>query len=342
MRALRHMRRLKPGVSDHDLFSQMTLYASDQAHSSVQKAANIAGLEANIRLIPTPGGRQSEKDPFALDADDLVAAMAKDLADGLTPIFVAANVGSTNTCAIDPVRSLAEGCRRCSEKDSRKKDGKCIFVPWLHVDAAYAGSAAICPENRWILDGVESADSFMFNPHKWLLANFECNTMWVKRRAFVVDALSVTPEILRSKEYERGQVSDLRDWQIPLGRKFRSLKIWFIMRAFGLNKIRGHIRRHIRLAGEFEELVKKDGRFEIVAPPRFGLVCFRLQGSNAVNDELRARIISSGLAFFSSTKLEGRTCLRMCVGCPSTDSRHVREMWDALGRTAQAVMTEGF
>ncbi|CAM9422706.1 unnamed protein product [Pylaiella littoralis] len=370
-RALKHMRSESPaGVSDSELLAKMTLYTSDQAHSSVQKAANIAGLGSNLRVIPTRGGgdegeeqQQQQQQLFTLDPADLCDAMREDAAAGLTPVFVCANVGSTNTCAVDPVRALGEACRSfCggeeeankNEKNSSGNDGdenreSNPLVPWLHVDAAYAGSAAVCPENRWILDGIEAADSYLFNAHKWLLVNFDCTAMWVKRSACLVDALSVTPEILRSKEYNANQVSDFRDWQIPLGRKFRSLKIWLTMRAYGLDKVRGLVRRHTQLAIDLESMVNKDDKFEIVAPVRFGLVCFRLKGSNAANEELRrgpnlnwSRVVSSGLAFFSSTKLGGRTCLRVSVGGLSTKARHVREFWDSLRQTADAVTAEGF
>eukprot|EP00903_Cladosiphon_okamuranus_P005441 g5426.t1 len=357
-RALEHMRRESPaGASESELLAKMTLYASDQAHSSVQKAANIAGLGSNLRLMPTNtntntniggggGGEGKEEDQqcYTLDAGALADAMREDMAAGLTPIFVSANVGSTNTCAVDPVRSLGEACRSFWMEERKDDDGsgEDRLVPWLHVDAAYAGSAAVCQENRWILDGIEAADSFMFNLHKWLLVNFDCTAMWVKRSSYLVDALSVTPEILRSKEYNNDQVSDFRDWQVPLGRKFRSLKIWLTMRAFGLDKVRGLIRRHTQLANDFEGLVRKDDRFEIVAPVRFGLVCFRLKATDEANEELRSRIVASGLAFFSSTKLGGKTCLRVSVGGPATEGRHIRELWDALGTTADAVTAEGF
>ncbi|CAM9098095.1 unnamed protein product [Laminaria digitata] len=347
-RALKFMRRVSPGVSDHELIAKMTIYTSDQAHSSVQKAANIAGLGGNVRLVPTRGGGgAAEDDGYALDVADLAAAMREDVAGGLTPVFVNANVGSTNSCAIDPVIAIGEICRSFSggvpahgeqHGEEEAADG---LVPWLHVDAAYAGSAAVCPENRWILDGIEAADSVLFNLHKWLLVNFDCTAMWVKKSAYLVDALSVTPEILKSKEYRRGQVSDFRDWQVPLGRKFRSLKIWLTMRAFGLDKVRALVRSQTELAKDFEAMVKADERFEIIAPARFGLVCFRLKATDAANEELRSRIIASGLSFFSSTKLGGQTCLRMCIGCPSTTIRHVQELWDALGQTADAVAADG-
>eukprot|EP00904_Undaria_pinnatifida_P009634 jgi/Undpi1/5800/HiC_scaffold_2.g01074.m1 len=208
-RALKFMRRMSPGVSDHELMAKMTIYTSDQAHSSVQKAANIAGLGTNVRMIATRGGGETaEGNAYALDVVDLATAMREDIAAGLTPVFVNANVGSTNSCAVDPVLAMGDICQSFSgklraestqsreEEEEQEEDG---LVPWLHVDAAYAGSAAMCPENRWVLDGVEAADSVLFNLHK-------CD--------YLVDALSVTPEILQSKEYRRGQVSDFRDWQL--------------------------------------------------------------------------------------------------------------------------------
>ncbi|CAM9650065.1 unnamed protein product, partial [Hapterophycus canaliculatus] len=166
-KALKHMRCESPGVGDSELLGKMTLYASDQAHSSIQKAANIAGLGSKLRLIPTRHDAQQEQQCYAVDAADLSEAMREDLQAGLTPMFVSANVGSTNTCAVDPVRALGEACRSISRREGNGDGETGGLVPWLHVDAAYAGSAAVCPENRWILDGVEAADSFMFNLHKW-------------------------------------------------------------------------------------------------------------------------------------------------------------------------------
>eukprot|EP00752_Nemacystus_decipiens_P002072 g1983.t1 len=298
-RALKHMRRESPaGVSDNELMAKMTLYTSDQAHSSVQKGANIAGLGSNLRIIPTrtttitgtirtQGGDAKEvgQQCYTLDPKALADAMREDAAAGLTPMFVSATVGTTNTCAVDPVGALGELLETRDSDDDELAAER--LAPWLHVDAAFAGSAAVCPENRWILDGIEAADSFLFNLHKWLLVNFDCTGMWVKRSSYLVDALTVTREYLRSKEYSNKEVSDFRDLQISLGRKFRSLKIWLTMRAFGLDKVRGLLRRHIHLANDFAALVRKDDRFEIIAPVRFGLVCFRLKATDAANEEIR-------------------------------------------------------
>eukprot|EP00752_Nemacystus_decipiens_P002073 g1984.t1 len=302
-KALKHMRCESPaGVSDSELLAKMTLYTSDQAHSTVQKGANIAGLGSHLRIIPTRtttttgtiqtlGEDEGEvgQQCYTLDPKALADAMREDAAAGLTPMFVSATVGTTNTCAVDPVGALGEVCRSFSRQETSDDDELAAerLAPWLHVDAAFAGSAAVCPENRWILDGIEAADSFLFNLHKWLLVNFDCTGMWVKRSSYLVDALSVTPEYLRTKEYSNKEVIDFRDLQISLGRKFRSLKIWLTMRAFGLDKVRGLLRRHIHLANDFAALIRKDDRFEIIAPVRFGLVCFRLKATDAANEELR-------------------------------------------------------
>eukprot|EP00904_Undaria_pinnatifida_P009630 jgi/Undpi1/5798/HiC_scaffold_2.g01072.m1 len=342
-RALKHMRRVHPGLSDYELMAKMTLYTSDQAHSSVQKAANIAGLGGNMRLITAKrGGGEADDNAYALDAADLAAAMKKDVTAGLTPIYVCATVGSTNSCAIDPVRAIGKICRSTSGKQHGEDKPAEGLVPWLHLDAAYAGSAAVCPENRWVLDGIEGADSIAFNLHKWLLVNFDCTAMWVKNKASLVDALSVKQDILYSKQHDGDQVADFKDMQVPLSRKFRSLKIWFTMRAFGLDKVREHIRRHTKLARDFEAMVKTDDRFEIVAPGRFGLACLRLKSTDAANEELRTRIVDSGLASFSSTKLGGKTCLRICVGCPNTNIGHMQELWVAMVQTTDAMEAGGF
>ncbi|CAM9243510.1 unnamed protein product [Choristocarpus tenellus] len=300
-RALKRLRQESPDASDQEIFGRMTVYASDQAHSSVKKAALIAGIQ--FRTVPTSAMKN-----FAMSSAELELAMAEDRSKGFTPIFVCFNVGSTNTCAVDPVRALSETCRRCHSCEHR---GCETMVPWLHVDAAYADR---------------------------LLVNFDCSGMWVKNRSFLVDALSVTQSILSTKEHEQGLVIDYRNWQIPLGRKFRSLKIWFTLRAFGLEKIQGHIRRHIALALELETLIRMDNRFEVVTPTVFGLVCFRLRASDSANLKLRSVIVDSGLAYFVSTTIGSRTVLRIAIGSPATERKHVMELWHALQAAAGNVI----
>lgn len=206
---------------------KLVAYASSQAHSSIEKAVKIAGLgRANLRLIEVDA-------KFAMKPQSLRAQIEKDRAAGLTPCFVSATVGTTSSTAIDPVREIGQACR---DHDI-----------WLHVDAAMAGSAAVCAELQWIQAGVELADSYCFNPHKWMFTNFDCDCFYVADRAELIRTLSVLPEFLKNQATESGAVIDYRDWQIPLGRRFRSLKLWFVLRHYGVEGLRHHLRRHVEL-----------------------------------------------------------------------------------------------
>jgi aromatic-L-amino-acid decarboxylase len=277
----------------------LVAYASEQAHSSVQKAARIAGVE--LRLVPV------RKD-LSMDPDALAAMIEEDR--HRKPFFVCATVGTTSSTAIDPLPPLPPHL-------------------WLHVDAAYAGAACICPEFRWMIEGVSRADSFCMNPHKWLLTSFDCSAFWIRDRAALLGAMSVTPEYLKTAH--AGQVIDYRDWQIPLGRRFRALKLWFVMRHYGAEGLRAHVRRHVELAKTFEGWVRADPRFEVCAERTLALVCFRKRGSDEENKALLERVNASGRAYLSHTVLPGRGyTLRMAIGAPSTEERHVREAWDLL------------
>ncbi len=279
----------------------LVAYASEQAHSSVQKAARIAGVE--LRLVPV-------REDLSMDPKALAAMIEEDRARGRKPFFVCATVGTTSSTAIDPLPPLPPDL-------------------WLHVDAAYAGAACICPEFRWMLEGVERAHSLCLNPHKWLLTSFDCSAFWTRDRASLLGALSVTPEYLRTAH--AGQVIDYRDWQIPLGRRFRALKLWFVIRHYGAEGLRAHIRRHVELAKLFESWVREDPRFELCAERTLALVCFRRRGSDDLNRALLDRVNASGRAYLSHTTLPGKGfTLRLAIGAPATGERHVREAWDLL------------
>jgi aromatic-L-amino-acid decarboxylase len=294
---------------------RLVAYASDQAHSSVEKAARIAGLgREGFRALASDGR-------FALRPDALAEAIAADRAAGRRPFFLCASVGTTSSTAIDPVERLAPLAREAGL--------------WLHVDAAYAGSAAICPELRWIHAGVEHADSYCFNPHKALLVNFDCDLFWVRDRAALLAALSILPEYLRTKAAESGAVIDYRDWQIPLGRRFRALKLWFVLRHYGVEGLRAHVRQHVALAAEFAGWVGAHPDFELVAPAPLGLVCFRLRGDDARNEALLERLNASGALYLTHTRLAGRTVLRMAIGGTWTERRHVEAAWREIQAVAR-------
>lgn len=312
--------------------ADLVAYTSTQAHSSVIKAAMIAGLtrgpedRSRLRLIDVDA-------EFAMRPDLLREAMDRDIAAGLTPFYVCATVGTTSSTAIDPLEAIGPICRE------RRV--------WLHVDAAHAGAACVCSEFRWMLRGIEHADSLCFNPHKWLLTNFDCDLFWTADRAAVTGALSITPEYLRNAASERG-ATDYRDWQIPLGRRFRALKLWFVLRSYGAEGLRAHIREHVRLAALFESLVREEGadQFEIVAPRPINLVCLRLRGegpeADARNRALMDRVNATGRAYLTHTVLPvpgggTRVVLRVCVGSTWTAEEHVRALWRLIREQAAAL-----
>ena len=293
------------------------VYLSPESHSAGEKAVRIAGLgDAAIRVL--------DVDPSSLSvtADSLRAAVAADRAAGVTPLFVLATVGTTSTTAIDPVRALGQLCRA---------EGI-----WLHVDAAYAGVAAVCPELRWLNDGLDLADSYATNPHKWLLTNFDCDAFWVADRDALVGALSVLPEFLRNAPTESGAVIDYRDWQIPLGRRFRALKLWAVLRWYGAQGLREHIRTGVALAQELASWARADPRFEVVAPHPLGLVCLRLVAGDAASEALLRAVNESGEAYLSHTRVHGRYVLRVSIGATFTERRHVEALWALLQRLAPA------
>jgi aromatic-L-amino-acid/L-tryptophan decarboxylase len=299
-----------------------TVYTSTQGHSSIEKAVRIAGLgDAGMRLI------EVDSENLAMSPEALRAAIAADEAAGAVPAMVVATIGTTSTTAIDPVREIGEICREAGL--------------WLHIDAAYAGSAAVCPELRWTHEGVEFADSYCFDPHKWLLTGFDCDAFWVADRAELIQALSVLPEFLRNAATESGAVIDYRDWQVPLGRRFRALKLWFVLRWYGVEGLRAHIRSGIAAAQDFAAWVGADDRFEIVAPHPFSLVCFRLRASDAVNEELLRRLNGSGALYLTHTKVRDRYALRLAIGAPQTTAEHVADAWQRIQHAATDLTEPG-
>lgn len=335
-RIIRSFTENSTGVPD-DLESRLTVYTSTQAHSSVIKAAMVAGVARHaddrrrIRLIETD-------ERCRLRPDRLREAMLADSKAGLIPAFVSATVGTTATTAIDPIAQIADAIKSVAAIASM--DDTSFAMPWLHVDAAHAGAACVCPEYRHLLHGIDRADSLCFNPHKWLLTNFDCDAFWVADRRTLTDALSITPEYLRNAASEAGTI-EFRDWHVPLGRRFRSLKLWFVMRHYGLDGLRQHIREHIRLAQHFESLLRADNRFEIVQERTLNLVCFRLRGEGAESDAANKRLLDAINAtrriFLTHAVLPnearpaaGRLFLRMCIASPATHESHVNDAWDLI------------
>ncbi len=293
---------------------KLVAYASEQAHSSIAKGLRVAGIpDERVRSISTTPG-------YAMRADHLAYEIVNDKNDDLIPFFVAATVGTTSTTAIDPVTEVGWVANN--------------FDAWLHVDAAFAGSAALCPEMRFLNAGLDTADSYVFNPHKWLLTNFDCSAFYVADRASLNDALSITPEYLRNPASESGAVVDYRDWQVPLGRRFRALKLWFVLRHYGMEGLRAHIRRHIAWAAELTEWEEADARFELAAPTVVSLVCFRHTDGNEASQRVLEAVNQSGRAYLTPTTIDGQLILRVAIGSPQTERHHMEDLWNLIQSAA--------
>lgn len=298
----------------------LRLYCSKEAHSSVVKGAKIAGF--GVRNVVTVAGDETR----AMDPEDLERRIAADVAAGLTPCCVVATVGTTGSTAIDPLQKIGPVA---------KQHGL-----WLHVDAALAGSAAILPSKRWIFDGIGHADSLVFNPHKWLLTNFDCSAYYVKDPVHLEQAMSINPDYLKT-DFDP-EVANFRDWGIPLGRRFRALKLWFVLRSYGAKRLRELIASHIDLATEFASWVEADADWELLAPVPLNTVCFRLRREgwtdeecDARNKALMDRVNQGGRIFLTHTTLEGRFTLRMAIGQTQTRREHVVEAWEVLRKAAE-------
>lgn len=288
------------------------VYCSSEAHSSVEKAVKIAGIGKN-NLVKIPVDNE-----FRLLPEKLIEAIETDLKNNLKPLCVIAALGTTSSTAIDPLKSIASICER--------------YKIWLHVDAAYAGSALILPEYRWMTEGIEQIDSIVFNPHKWLFTNFDCSLYFVKDLPALLNTFSILPEYLRTSN--QGKVNDYCDWGIPLGRRFRALKLWFVIRSFGIHDLQEKIRLHLKLANEFMSWLISDGRFEIMAPLTLNLICFRYNPGNTseedlnkLNEKLLFRINNDGNIYLSHTKLNGKYTLRMVIGQTNVERKHIEKAW---------------
>lgn len=294
---------------------KLVAYISSQTHSSLEKAVKMAGIGTdNLRLIDV-------NDSFAMRPELLDRQIQKDKADGYIPFFICAALGTTSSNAVDPIRKIGEIARR----------ENC----WFHIDGAMSGTAMVCPEYRHYMDGVELADSFVFNPHKWMFTNFDCDVFWVGNRNELINTFSILPEYLKNKSTESGAVFDYRDWHVQLGRRFRSLKLWFVIRHYGVEGLQFHIRKHIEMAQEFAGWVRQSENFELVIdPPPFNLVCFRHKNGDDFNMQLMNRVNETGKIYFSHSKLNNRVVLRMSIGQTHTEPAHVKAAWELIQQHA--------
>lgn len=315
-----HFRSNREGLGD---MPSLRIYASEQVHSSIPKAARIAGYgEKNVVLIPTD-------DQYAMDAEELERAIREDIIKGQMPACVVAAMGTTSSTAIDPLRPIGEIARK--------------YGLFFHVDAAFAGTALLLPEMRWMSDGIELADSFVFNPHKWMFVNFDCSAFFVRDKELLVNTFSILPEYLKTPEDKL--VNNYRDWGIQLGRRFRALKLWFVIRNYGVEGLREKIRLHLRIGEWLAGQVQVEPDFELLAPVPLNLVCFRyhpvgmdsVEELNALNEQLLQRLNDSGRILLTQTKLSGNYTIRLVAGQAETELEDVQKGWELIKETARTL-----
>jgi aromatic-L-amino-acid decarboxylase len=305
------------GVRERGLDRPLAMYASEEAHSSVEKAGIVLGVgQEGVRKVATDAD-------LRMDVGALERAIVEDRRRGRFPFAVVATVGTTSTTAVDPVPAIADVCTR---------EGL-----WLHVDAAYAGAAAVLPELRWVLDGCERADSLVVNPHKWLFTPLDCSVLYCRREEVLRRAFSLVPDYLTTPEGP--EVHNLMDYGTSLGRRFRGLKLWFVLRAFGLDGIRERIRAHVAMARELRSWIEADRDFELLAPSPFSTVVFRHRGGDAVNRSIEQAVNESGQAFISHTTVRGVYALRIAIGNLRTTQEDVRVAWELIREVARSSPT---
>ncbi|NWZ07275.1 DCHS decarboxylase, partial [Agelaius phoeniceus] len=309
----------EPDTDESSLNSRLVAYASDQAHSSVEKAGLISLVK--IKFLPVD-------ENFSLRGETLKKAIAEDRKKGLVPVFVCATLGTTGVCAFDNLSELGPVC---------KCDAEGL---WLHIDAAYAGTAFVCPEFRLFLDGIEYADSFTFNPSKWMMVHFDCTGFWVKDKYKLHQTFSVNPVYLRHAN--SGAAIDFMHWQIPLSRRFRSLKLWFVLRSFGVKKLQAHVRQGTETAKFFESLVRSDPLFEIPAKRHLGLVVFRLKGPNWLTEKLLKELSSSGRLFLIPATIHDKFIIRFTVTSQFTTREDILQDWSIIQHTAAQIISQNY
>jgi len=300
--------------------SCLKVYCSEQTHSSVEKGIKISGIgRKNLVKIPVLVD-------FSMDTEKLKDAISSDRKNGHTPCCVVATLGTTGTTAIDNLKAIGKICH---------ENGV-----WLHVDAAMAGTALILPEFQWMLEGKEYIDSFVFNPHKWMFTNFDCTAYFVKDASSLIKTFEILPEYLKTRT--RGIVNDYRDWGVPLGRRFRALKLWSVIRTYGVEGLRNTVRNHIAIAAELAAKISKEADFEILAPVIISVVCFRYipkgfneEQINSINETLNHQLNDSGKIYLSHTVLNGKYTLRMVTAQTNVTSEHVEKAWNIIKETAR-------
>ncbi|WP_232663480.1 pyridoxal-dependent decarboxylase [Pseudonocardia sp. TRM90224] len=316
------LHRANPEWQETGVRGDERVYVTAETHSSLAKAVRVAGLGSRaLRIVePSPG-------TLAMSPAALAAAMRADVAAGLRPVLVCPTIGTTGTGAVDPVRQIAVAAAE--------------HGAWVHVDAAWAGVVALCPEHRDLFDGVELVDSFCTDAHKWLLTAFDASLLWVRDAAALPAALSITPEYLRNAATESGAVVDYRDWQVPLGRRFRALKLWAVVHGAGLSGLREHLRGHIRMAADLESWIAADPGFELAAPRSLALLCLRVRAGSPEQDDAATRAVmdrinASGAAMLTHTVIDGRFAIRVAIGSVGTRPEHVARLWELLRKEAAA------
>ena len=315
--------------------SKLTVYTSSQAHSSVIKAAMVCGFaddaedRSRVRVIDVDSD-------LRMDIGALERAMIEDLDAGLVPMMVIATVGTTSTGAVDPVLRVTDVISRLGENDA-----------WLHVDAAWAGAAAVCEEFRGMMEGVDRADSVCINPHKWLLTNFDCDLFWVRDRDVLVDSMSITPAYLRDKASDAGEVVDYRDWHVALGRRMRALKLWLVIRCFGIEGLQAHIRRHVDLAKRVEHWVDSSNRVEMVCERMLGLVCFAVIGEDSRTAQLVEEVNRRGKVMITHSRVPiGEECAmrsiaRVSVGTPAVGEGDIEVLIEEIEAVLDGLGVQG-
>lgn len=300
----------------------LRVYCSGQTHSSVEKAVKICGIgRKNLVKIPV-------RSDFSLDPQKLREAVERDIREGFAPCCVVATLCTTGTCSVDPLKAIGEICKE--------------FDIWLHVDAAMGGTALILPEFQWMLEGKEYIDSFVFNPHKWMFTNFDCSAFFVRRPELLIRTFEILPEYLKTRT--RGKVNDYRDWGVPLGRRFRALKLWSVIRMYGTEGLREKVRLHVRMASELANWISEETDFEILAPVTINVVCFRYKPAgkgdeeiNRLNENLNHKLNDSGKIYLTHTVIDSRYTLRMVTGQTNVTPGHIKKAWELIKGTARSL-----